>query len=40
MKWGMALVGLGYVFLIVSFGWLGLLAGIAHIGILLLFVKR
>lgn len=35
-----ALVVAGYVFMIVQFGWLGLVAAGLHVGALLLFVKR
>ena len=40
MKWSMALVGAGYLFLMVTYGWLGLAAAALHVGLLLLFVKR
>ena len=40
MKWMMGLVVVGYLFLIVTLGWLGLVAAVLHIAALLLFVKR
>ena len=38
--WMAALAVAGYTFMIVQFGWIGLVAAGLHIGALLLFVKR
>lgn len=40
MKLIAVLAAAGYLYLIVAFGWIGLVAAALHIGALLLFVKR
>lgn len=40
MKFGMVMVGLGYVVVITMFGWWGLAAAALHIGSLFLFGPR
>ena len=40
MRWMAALVVVGYAFMIVSFGWIGLAAAILHIGSMVVCIPR